>query len=194
MNGNNDDPIVWESDYKLQETDFLGNPPANPIQVDSEHVEIAQSAVGINWVLGRTEIVQTKSGRAVKFLGVGIDSMFDKNHSWISDVDSMSEDKKKTTLVHEQGHFDMAEMFCRVARKEAFKAIVGKTFPIHETDDGKINQEIKEIAQNVIGTIIDKNREKMHDEQLTYENETLHGLNEVKQSEYTQNFDNALRS
>lgn len=194
MNANNDDPIAWESNYKLQETDFLDEPPSTPIQIDDEHVESAQSAVGINWVLGKMEIVQTNSGRAVKFLEVGIDSMFDRNQSWIHDVDSMSEAKKKTMLVHEQGHFDMAEMFCRMAREEVLKAINNKTFPLHETDKEKINQEIKEIAENVIGTIIDKNRKKMHDEQQEYENKTLHGLNEKKQLDYTQNFDRSLRS
>lgn len=193
MNANNDDPIVWESDYKLQETDFLGKPPANPIQVDAQHVEVAQSAVGINWKLGKTEIVQTKSERAVKFCEVGIDTMFDRNQSWISDIDSMSEARKKTMLVHEQGHFDMAEMFCRMAREEVLKAINNKTFFLHETDDEKINQEIKEIAENVIGTIIDKNRKEMDEEQQEYEDKTLHGLNEKKQLEYTQNFDNSLR-
>lgn len=32
MNTNNDDPITWESNYKLQETDFLGKSPAKPVQ------------------------------------------------------------------------------------------------------------------------------------------------------------------
>ena len=189
MSIQDDDPIPWE-DGRLKISDFKGKPPQEPIQVDEEHVEDAESVILINPIVIRTSTHKTE----FKFEEVGINALFLRKKSWIFDVDSMSYKKKAEMLIHEQGHFDMTQMFCLMAREEVEKAINGKTFPIHSTTSLEIEQEKQSIVDNVFYSIVEKCRKRLKIEQDEYEIATLHGLKPEIQAEYTENFNSVLRN
>ncbi len=69
------------------------------------------------------------------------------------------------TLVHEQGHFDIAELYARKLRKLiAEKIVSGKDY------------------RNSFQNLYDENYEAYYDEQLQYDSETLHGT--IQKTQY----------
>lgn len=193
MSIQDDDPIMWE-DGPLKISDFKGEPPKKLKQVDANHVENAESVIIINPVVIKTSTNKTESGYAFKLEQIGITTLFMQKKSWINDLDSMSDSQKEATLIHEQGHFDMTQIFCLKARKEVMQNIEDKIFPIYSTIDLEMKQEKQMIVNNQIYSVVEKFRKLLKIEQDEYENKTLHGIREEVQAEYTKNFDLVLRN
>ena len=111
------DTIHWQSNYKLMWSDFTGQP-----DMTSEYKAI--TAADIKFILSYNN----------SSFDVKVDCIFDKKKSWTSRIDSIG-------LVHEQGHFDIAELFARKLRK-AFREYVFNPKTI-ESDFNKIFDSIK---------------------------------------------------
>ncbi|HEX6192275.1 MAG TPA: DUF922 domain-containing protein [Chitinophagaceae bacterium] len=90
------DSIPWKSSYKLKWQDFRGVPDRG-----SDRVAITVSNIGYSLSYNSTSFT------------VRIKCVFDKRKSWTTTLDSL-------VLIHEQGHFDISEIFARKLRK-AFK-------------------------------------------------------------------------
>lgn len=95
------DTLIWKQDQKLQFSDFLARPK------DSDHG--ASSMVGIRYHLSfdKDSVI------------TDVSCYFLRNKSWIRKGDSM--------LQHEQGHFDIGELFARKL-KIAFAASGGRDY------------------------------------------------------------------
>jgi hypothetical protein len=87
------DTIYWQPTYKLKWEDFQG-------KADSNSQFGATSYPGIKYSLSVNE--DSVSTRVVCF--------FIKSRSWVRVISD-------TGLIHEQGHFDLAELFARKLRK-----------------------------------------------------------------------------
>jgi hypothetical protein len=92
-NGQSQDTIHWRSDYKLKWEDFRGN-------ADSGSRFGAVSSPGIKYSFSANEDSFT----------VKVICFFIKSRSWVRVI-------SKTGLIHEQRHFDIAELFARKLRK-----------------------------------------------------------------------------
>ena len=90
------DSIPWKSSYKLKWHDFRGVPERG-----SDRVAITVSNIGYSLTYNSTSFT------------VRVKCVFEKRKSWTTTIDS-------SVLVHEQGHFDISEIFARKLRK-AFK-------------------------------------------------------------------------
>lgn len=90
------DSIPWKANYKLKWEDFRGVPDRT-----SDRIAITVSNIGY-----------TLTYNSYSFK-VQVKCVFEKRKSWTTTLDS-------TVLVHEQGHFDISEIFARKLRK-AFK-------------------------------------------------------------------------
>jgi hypothetical protein len=90
------DSIPWKSGYKLKWQDFRGVPGRG-----SDRVAITVSNIGYSL------------GYNSKSFTVKVKCVFEKRKSWTTTLDSL-------VLIHEQGHFDISEIFARKLRK-AFK-------------------------------------------------------------------------
>jgi len=188
-----DDPITWE-DGPLKISDFCKEPPKKSILIDGEHIENAESVIMINPVVVKTSTDKTESGHVFKFEEVGITTLFMRKKSWIYDLDSMSDNQKEETLIHEQGHFDMTQIFCLKARKEVAENIVDKTFPVYSKTESEMNQEKQMIVNEQIYSVVEKFRKLLKIEQKEYEDETLHGIRTEVQAKKTANFNLVLRN
>lgn len=111
------DTIQWRIDDKLKWEDFQGNPDTT-----SEYKAI--TAAEVKYILSYT----------VSSFTVKVTCAFDKRKSWTSSSDSVG-------LAHEQGHFDIAEIFARKLRK-AFKEYIFNPNTI-EAEFKKIFSSIK---------------------------------------------------
>ncbi len=87
------DSIPWKSGYKLKWLDFRGVPERG-----SDRVAITVSNIGYSLTYNSTSFT------------VRVKCVFEKRKSWTTTLDS-------SVLVHEQGHFDISEIFARKLRK-----------------------------------------------------------------------------
>lgn len=138
------DTIQWHHSYKLSWEDFQGIP-------DSSSKYKAVSSPSINYFLS-----YNKESFSYKVL-----CHFNKKKSWVKLKDDL-------LLAHEQGHFDIAEVFARKLRV-LFKSYVFNAITIEE-DFKKMYEEIK------------KERDKIDS---LYDSETQFSMNKQKQLFWT---------
>ena len=87
------DTINWRSDYKLKWGDFQGKPV---MASKYKAITVADVKGSLSYNSSSFSVIVTCS--------------FDKNKSWTNSCDSLG-------LAHEQGHFDIAEVFARKLRR-----------------------------------------------------------------------------
>lgn len=111
-----DSIIVWDEFYRLQYEDFLAKkiPIKNKYSLDAvSHIEIH-----LNFCLDET----------VNKMYIYVYVEFHKNISWIDSKESLlKRERLDGVLLHEQIHFDIAELVARMIRRE-IKRKIGKKF------------------------------------------------------------------
>lgn len=133
----------WSPDRKLVWADFRASPdPASP-----------------NAALTSTSI-QADFGFSNKSLTFHIRCQFDKNKSWVRV-------RNDYILSHEQGHFDIAEIYAR---------LLDKTLKEYKPDQGNIGKEVNQIYEDVM--------HRYRERQAQYDTETQFSENAPKQREW----------
>ena len=130
------DTIHWKKDFKLRWEDFKGIPDSS-----SEHKAMTMAEI---W----STLTYTET-----FYEIKIHCVFHKNESW-------SVSTEQILLSHEQGHFDIAELFTRKMRM-AFKEYI--------FNPKTINKDYSAIFSKIT-----RERAKMDD---LYDKETDYSLN-----------------
>ena len=148
----NEDIIKWSFDYKLDLDDFKNNSKSSKNLV-------AVSSIGIEM----QEFIFTKHHATTN-----ITSFFDRNNSWTKTASN-------EVLKHEQGHFDIGEIYARILKK----SLSLKKFR---------RKSISDDAINIYNSVFNDN--KMWQE--LYDNETEHGKNQIKQAEWEAKISNRL--
>lgn len=140
--------ITWREDVKLTWDDFKAEVPYDPGYS-------AQSWTGLEF-----------SGKCVdgRFF-YEVNAVFRQDSSWVIGVR-----KSKKLLRHEQGHFDIAEIYARKLRKSL------QEIPHPCQDVEKTRQEIQR------RTI--ENRRELADTQSRYDHETRNGAKKKKQKRW----------
>jgi hypothetical protein len=140
----NNNVIEWDKSYKLNWTDFEGKPDKN-----NEYKAISVASIEFK------EMVYNKKDAHGK-----IKTLFYKTESWTRSQSEM-------LLKHEQGHFDITEIYARYLRKK----LNNKQF--------KKNTVSKELEN-----IYNKIEQEKNNYQDTYDKETVHGKNSEKNREW----------
>lgn len=142
--------IIWQEDRKLAWDDFK-----SPVSRKSNPDVVAYTHCG--W-----EYSVIKSSNPKSPVKIEITTIFNEDRSW--------KDTKRINdyiLLHEQKHFDIAELFARKLRKEVVEKI--KT-------SGDYDKNFKAVYSKI--TTDYKNF------QISYDKITEHGMNKEKQAEY----------
>jgi Predicted secreted Zn-dependent protease len=142
---NNDAIIYWSKNKRLIWSDFKGK--ASPLDSTSDNVAIASTDISI---------LYENTGRRLTFKVV---SYFRKNKSWTRDTIS------EILLKHEQGHFDISELYARKLRK------------FLQNFNPKQSAQVLESGINLLTLEADAFQEK-------YDEETEHGKLKAKQAEW----------
>lgn len=145
-----DEKIYWSPDRKLTWDDFK--------EVEKISNNTAISCSGIEYELYEKEFA------------VEIKSCFYKNKSWV-----IKGEKTDKLLKHEQGHFNIAELYARKLRK----AIKGKRF------------KKKHLKEKII-LLYNKVMLELNSFNDLYDKETNYHRNQVKQEEWNQSIENEL--
>ena len=176
------DIIIWSKDRKLAWDDFVGTPDPKD----------GHSALTRSVYYHKADPIIKKNGKKCEYqLGnIKTYALFRKSGSWIkfTPLTEMTEDQ---LLEHEQGHFDIGEIYRRIFEVELLK----EAKKLHECR----GSGIKEIQKNA-----DKKTEKIL-KRLTrivitkrnqynekYEDETNHGVNYDIQKKYTKEIQEQL--
>ena len=145
-----EDYIPWHNERKLTWEDFLATSPAN-----TSDAALTTTYVGFSFSKNR-DVINYK-----------IECKFQKSKSW-------GRVKTEYILKHEQGHFDIAEIFAR-----------------------KLNKEIKEYLSKSnnhegMNPIYSKLMQEKRDMQSLYDSESNHSINKAKQAEWNEKIEDLL--
>jgi Bacterial protein of unknown function (DUF922) len=135
--------LNWSPTRKLTWNDYKANPDPN-----SDAAASTTTYLGIDYNISSSSF------------GYKIQSRFSKTRSW-------GLHKTPYILSHEQGHFDIAEVFARKLNKKMSE---------YKFDKKTFQKELKKIYDDVI-----KEKEDMQDD---YDRETRHSINKEKQEEW----------
>lgn len=141
---------TWSKTKKLQWSDFQ-----NPVKPTKEKDIVALTSTGIRYVVSQ----QKSSPGKVQ---VHISAIFNPKKSWKNNMGLNNQ-----ALDHEQGHFDIAEIYSRKIRSEVARQIITKS-----DFDSKFK------------LLYDRIYQEYQKFQVIYDQETNRGLNLNKQQEY----------
>ena len=154
-----DDTIQWSSENKLKWEDFKGEPVADNPSDAFTTTDIS----AIEW----------KCDRENRFIFTGAQARFNKDKSWVKD------DKKSDELLkHEQGHFEITEIYARKLR-EALRKI-------------ECDKKSKEQIQKEVDDAADKIDKEWDKEAEKYDEETDHGKDKKKQEKWDEKINKEL--
>ncbi len=144
--------LEWSASKKLTWSDYKADP--------DPYSDAAAST---------TTYLSIEYNITLKYFGYKIESRFSKTRSW-------GLHKTDYILIHEQGHFDIAEIF---ARK------LNKLMKGYKFDWDTYRQDLKKIYQDVLSE-----KEEM---QNKYDEETNHSINKEKQEEWLKKISATLK-
>lgn len=136
--------IKWDKDRKLTWTDFKGKAPNTNDNV------AAMTSLDF--------IVESKSNSRDKEAKVFIQNIFSTKESWVK----KNSRNVPGLLEHEQGHFDLGEIYARKLRKRI----------ANNPDKNKIMEYVEQAY------------ESLHKIQDLYDKETVHSIDKVRQKEW----------
>ena len=139
------DIIKWSPTYKLQWKDFWGTPDTT-----MESVAVTSSGISCKSLFTDTSFTFT------------VFAFFDKGKSWKKEAVNVK------ILKHEQGHFDITEIFSRKLKIE-----LGKIVPYRSSVQSTVNAAFENINQA---------RDQMQDR---YDKETDYGRNSIAQRRWS---------
>lgn len=142
--------IVWKEDLKLEWSNFKS---------ESNLMNNSDVAAYANCGWEYSAVISSEKDRTVL---IKIEAIFMENKSW-KDVRKIS----KNSLLHEQKHFDIAELFARKLRKETSERIISSADFIE-----------------YFHKIYNKISKQYKDYQSTYDKDTKNGNDKLKQQEY----------
>ncbi len=143
--------LEWSSERKLSWSDYKGKP--NPL---SDAAASTTTYLSIEYNISSSSF------------GYKIKSRFSKNRSW-------GLHKSDYILSHEQGHFDIAEIFARKLHKKMSEYSFNKR---------TYQQDLKKIYEEVTDE-----KEQMQND---YDRETRHSINKEKQAEWLKKIERML--
>ena len=144
--------MPWRIDRKLTWDDFRG-----PIPFDAEEITAAATFCGIGF---ETSSITTSSDK----LRVKVYNTFYANKSW-----GRPEEMNDHVLAHEQGHFDLCELYTRMLRKRLHNVSISV-------------QTLKPVLRAIYAEVQKEYKERQAD----YERETEHGVNLAGQKKWEQ--------
>lgn len=151
--------VLWGERRELTWDDFKGRP--------DEGSEFSALTVS-----GFTAL-QWSCDEKGQFTFQGAQAHFDRSKSWVK-----SEGKSDELLQHEQGHFDITEIYARKLREELRKI--------------KCDKKTQEQIQKEVDAIFERIQKEWEMEDEKYDQETDHGRNKEKQKEWNEKIQRRL--
>lgn len=150
--GKNEDLLKWSPSRKLSWSDYKASPDP-----ESDAAASTTTYLAIEYNISNTDF------------GFKISSNFSRDRSW-------GRHKDAYILSHEQGHFDIAEIFARKLYKKMSE---------YKFNTRTYQKDLKKIYEDIT-----EEKEEMQDD---YDRETRHSINKEKQAEWLKKIEALLK-
>lgn len=169
--------IQWSATRPLAWNDFQGGVPAN-----ARSERVASTTAALSWSY---EYRLEWSRTACRFRIVGFETraVFDPATSWVRSGHATS-----AVLAHEQGHFDIAEIFNRRFAIEA-EAVLGSPRECTGRSERRASELARRESAQILESLFDSVWKRYQDHQERYDRETQHGIDVMAQTRWTETID-----
>lgn len=158
--------LLWTGGYRLSWQDFLGDPPPASLR----GTEAARIWVGIRYFASWELSFDPVRGRwTARLLDCTTQAFMDRTRSW-----ALPDQRLPEVLRHEQGHFDLLEVFRRLLEQELMLWI-GK--PVSATTREEAERKLTRLLEEVYLRVWEAHEAC----QAQYDQETEHGGNQAQQ-------------
>ena len=168
--------VVWSKDIHLSWLDFKAE--SNPAVFEDSHSVIKY---GFTWTVN-SEKLDDQIVFVIDQINVTVE--FNPLLSWVRESESSAD-----LLIHEQGHFDLAEMLRQDYGKILKSKFYDKFFPTRGQNDAQRKQFAKEDSGKMISIEIDKLGDILKQKRDEYDAETEFGKNIKNQIQYNEIFE-----
>ncbi len=169
------DVIIWSQSRLLAWSDFKADP--NPAVFEDAHSAIRYRPT---WTINSG---QDEDGRA--FFSIVNLHMIVEFHPRLSWARPARDDR---LLHHEQGHFDLAELFIRNNIGKIRDILYGRRFPVRGGNVDQCKQFAKEDSGLVVNSETDVLENRLDTVRAEYDTETEYGMHAAGQADYDKIF------
>lgn len=162
--------LLWTEGYRLTWEDFRGDPPPASLR----GTEAAKIWIGLRYSATWELFFDPVRGQwTARLLGCATQAFMDRTRSWV-----LPDQRHPEVLRHEQGHFDLLEVFRRLLEKE-LRAWIGKpvSAATREEAERALTRRLEEVYLGVW--------EAHEAHQAQYDQETEHGRNQGQQDQWS---------
>ena len=169
------DTVIWSEEICLKWSDFKAE--SNPAIFEDSHSSIKYR---FTWIVD-----SDKQNDEIVFSidKISVTVEFNPLLSWVRESES-----NDNLLIHEQGHFDLAEMLRQDYEKVLKIKFYDKFFPTRGQNDAQRKQFAKEDSGKMISIEIDKLSNILKQKRDEYDTETKFGSNIKNQLQYNEIF------
>ena len=167
--------IPWSKTTMLDWPDFKAVP--NPAVFESAHSTIRYR---IAWTVGSESV-----DNEVQFFidKINIITEFFPELSWVREMYAT-----KSLLRHEQGHFDLAELFRNDITEKIKNAFTGKLYHTIGKNDDQCKQYAREHSGRLLYEVLKKHQTHLDEQRSQYDKMTNFGEDEHEQAVYDAQF------
>ena len=164
------EPIPWSEDRPLTWSDFEGE-----IDPEASADTAAMTAASLNWSFSYS----IERGRRCRFriTEIGTQALFHPDESWVR-----SEHRTDIILEHEQGHFDLTQVFRLMLDSEA-DALVGEARSCGRGD--ATTRDVEPQVERLVQPVREEIWQRLQQVQAEYDAATRHGILEDVQRQWT---------
>ena len=174
--------IPWSADRPLSWDDFLGSvDPHAPTE------RIAITAASIRW--GYEYRIERDGGDcAYRFTNVHSEATFGPRDSWVR-----PDHRNAAVLIHEQGHFDLTQIYERMFEERA-TTLIGVRNPCEGGTLAEASKVAAAHAAALLQTVFDGIRQRLTAAQAAYDDQTRHGIETQPQMLWTDRIQRGLQT
>lgn len=168
-----DPAIEWSPERRLVWDDFQG-----PVPADADEERIATTAASLSWS-NEYGIAWSREECVLRIARIDSAALFHPDRSWVRPGHRLP-----AVLEHEQGHFDIAQIFRQKFERET-RPFVGQPRECRGRNERAAARHAKSEVERLIGTIYDEVWRQYRAEQEAYDRETRHGIDTDAQAAWT---------
>lgn len=173
--------IVWSADRRLTWRDFEA-----PVARGAAPVNVASTTSSLRWTY-EYEIEGTAAGCTYRTLDVRSSAVFEGAHSWVR-----PDHRTAHVLAHEQGHFDITQIF-KLVFDAAARERIGATSRCEGKNARRASAAVENEAARTIGALYDRVWRAHMKAQQAYDAETEHGIRRREQERWLELIGAGLR-
>lgn len=176
-----EDIIIWNASYVLKWSDFKSK-----INPDPEHD--STSAVGYSYTW-KADFDNRENPKKFHVIEVNLETEFHRNDSFVKPKCVSEGYVSNVLLLHEQGHFDLAEELISKCTKAIMSGCKGRWFQIQGASDDEKMEFIKSTAQTFVDEQVERVRKNIFRyEGDKYDEKTNHGRIPPEQDKFNEQF------